>query len=347
MKSPETFTPDSLYEKLRHVQSGGCQLTRERCGVMAPLVNEINALKREQNAVILAHSYVASEIVYGVADFTGDSYKLAKDAMGVEADTIVFAAVKFMAETAKILNPQKKVLVPSEPNGCSLADAITGADVRRLKAENPGYAFLCYINTTADVKAECDACVTSSNVYNIVEKFPSDKIFFVPDKLMGQNVQAEMARRGVKKDIKLYDGTCYVHETYDALTVFGLRQKYPDLQVLAHPECKPEVARASDFVGSTAEMLKYVKASPHETFLMLTECGLSNRLEVEAPGKKFVGSCTLCKYMKANTLSDVLRVLRHPEAKDLVTLDEDLRVKAKASIDAMFHYAEAGSAQNG
>ncbi len=334
------FTKDSLYAKLKNVESGGCRITPERIDHILPIIHEINTLKREKNAVILAHSYVSSEIVYGVADFTGDSYKLSKDAKGTTADTIVFAAVRFMAETAKILNPEKEVLIPSEPNGCSLADSITGDDVRRLKKENPDFAFICYINTTADVKAECDVCVTSSNVYDIVERYPSDKIFFVPDKLMGQNVMAEMKKRGVKKEIKLYDGVCYVHETYDAMNIFSLRQKYPGLKVLSHPECNPQVAQASDFVGSTGEMMKYVKASPDNRFLMMTECGLANRLEVEVPEKKFVGSCTLCKYMKANTLSDILRVLKDPRPADRVNLEESLRLRALRSIERMFEYAE-------
>ncbi|MBN8218752.1 MAG: quinolinate synthase NadA [Spirochaetes bacterium] len=343
MNHPDHHTPESLFEKLRKVQAGGCAVNLERCRAIAPIVNEILDLKREKNAVILAHSYVSSEIVYGVADFTGDSYKLAKDALGARASTIVFAAVKFMAETAKILNPERTVLVPNELNGCSLADAITGAKVRELRAAHPDHAFLCYINTTADVKAECDVCVTSSNVHDIVERHPSKKIFFVPDRLMGLNILDEMKRRGVEKEILLYDGTCYVHETYDALAVFSLRQKYPGLKVLAHPECKPEVARAADFMGSTAEMLKYVKAAPEETYLMLTECGLSNRLEVEVPRAKFVGSCTLCKYMKANTLSDVLRVLKSPRPQDAISIEEGVRLRAKKCIDAMFDYAEKGS----
>lgn len=344
---PETLTKESLYEKLRHVESGGCRITPERIEKILPIIQEINHLKKEKNAVILAHSYVNSEIVYGVADFTGDSYKLSKDAKGTTADTIVFAAVRFMAETAKILNPDKEVLIPSEPNGCSLADSITGDDVRRLKKENPGYTFICYINTTADVKAECDVCVTSSNVYDIVERYPSDKIFFVPDKLMGKNVIAEMERRGVKKDIQLYDGVCYVHETYDERAIFSMREKYPGLKVVSHPECNPQVAMASDFVGSTGEMLKYVKNSPDTRFLMLTECGLANRLEVEAPGKKFVGSCTLCKYMKANSLTDILRVLRGPKPADRVLLDETIRQKALRSIERMFEYAEGPKTQLG
>jgi quinolinate synthase len=336
------MTGAELYDKLKDVRisGGACAYTPEKVESMMPLINAINALKKERNAVILAHSYVSPEIVYGVADFTGDSYALAKDATTTTADTIVFAAVRFMGETAKILNPEKKVLIPGRESGCTLADAITGPDVIRLKKEFPEHTFVCYINTTADVKAECDVCVTSSNVYDIVETIPNDKIYFVPDKLMGQNIQEEMARRGVNKDIRLYPGTCYVHEEYDPEMIRFLRLKFPGVKVLSHPECSPGVARASDYVGSTAQMIDYVAKSRESQFAMLTECGLSSRLQVEFPGKKIVGSCTMCKYMKSNTLEGILRVLMKPRPEDEVVLDEDIRLRAQRCIDAMFDYVE-------
>ena len=195
------ITAQELYEKLQHVTASGstCKYTLEKCEELAPKLNEINELKKEKNAVILVHSYVDPEIVYGIADYTGDSYALSKNAVEADADIIVFVAVKFMGETAKILNPTKDVLIPSELNGCSLADSITGDDIRKLKEQYPDYTYVCYINTTADVKAECDVCVTSGNVYNIVENLPTDKIFFLPDKLMGLNIIDEMKRRGVEK----------------------------------------------------------------------------------------------------------------------------------------------------
>ena len=337
------ITAEDLHEKLKTVTVGGtaCRYTPEKCEEYAPLINEINRLKKEKNAVILAHSYVSPEIIYGVADYVGDSYGLSKDAMNADADVIVFVAVKFMGDTAKILNPGKEVLIPSELNGCSLADSITGDDMRKLKAENPDYTFVCYINTTADVKAECDVCVTSSNVYDIVERLPSDKIFFVPDKLMGLNVIEELEKRGVKKDIKLWDGTCYVHEDYDPDMITFLKGEHPDLKVLSHPECSPGVLADSDFVGSTSQLLNYMETAGTNAFLMLTECGLTGRLQVEMPEKTFVGSCTMCKYMKSNTLEDIRRVLEEPEEKDRIVIPEEIRIKAKACIDEMFKWAEA------
>lgn len=340
------MTPDELYAKLRDVRinSQACTYTLDKCATLVPIINAINALKKERNAVILAHSYVSPEILYGVADFTGDSYGLSKDAQRTKADTIVFAAVRFMGETAKILNPTKQVLIPGDEPGCTLADAVTGDDVRRLRSAYPGYTFVCYINTTAEVKAECDVCVTSSNVYDIVAALPTDKVLFLPDKLMGKNLQAEMVRRGVKKDIVLYDGVCYVHEQYSPEMIQHMRLKFPGVKVVSHPECPPGVLRASDYVGSTTQMMDYVDRSKDESFLMLTECGLSGRLQVEHPEKRFVGSCTMCRYMKSNTLQGILRVLMKPRPEDIVTLDEGLRVRALKCIEAMFRYAEPAKA---
>lgn len=343
------MTAEELYRKLRDVKVNGafCAYSLEKCASLVPTINLINELKKTRDAVILAHSYVAPEIVYGVADFTGDSYGLSKDAMGTQARTIVFAAVRFMGETAKILNPDKEVLIPGLETGCTLADAVTGDDVRRLRRQYPDHAFVCYINTTADVKAECDVCVTSSNVYDIVERYPSDRILFLPDKLMGRNLQDEMARRGVKKDIVLYDGVCYVHEQYDPEMVRYMRLKFPDLEVVSHPECSAPVAGSSDYVGSTSQILTHIGKSKRENFLVLTECGLINRLEAEHPTKKFVGACTLCKYMKSNSLEGILRVLVKPRPEDRVEIAEDVRQRALQCINAMFQYAEPAVARHG
>jgi quinolinate synthase len=208
-----------------------------------------------------------------------------------------------------------------------------------LRKEFSDYTFVSYINTTAEVKAECDVCVTSTNVYDIVQNIPHDKIYFLPDKFMGQNLIAEMKRRGLKKDIRYYTGTCYVHEEYNAEEIQRIRLEYPNAKVISHPECRPEVCRHSDFVGSTSQMLQYMQTSEAKEFLMLTECGLSSRLQVEMPHKRLVGSCTLCKYMKSNTLSDILRVLKNPTDRDRVVLDETIRLKALKCIEAMFRYA--------
>jgi quinolinate synthase len=245
-----------------------------------------------------------------------------------------------MGETAKILSPEKDVLIPGKLTGCSLADSITGKDVMALREKYPDHAFICYINTTADVKAACDVCVTSGNVMKIVEAFPNDKICFVPDKLMGQNIITEMENRGVKKDIVLYTGSCYVHETYDAELIQFFRSQNPGLKVVSHPECNPSAAFYSDFVGSTGQMVKYIDGLPPKSkVLLLTECGLNARMHYEHPDMEFIGSCSMCKYMKSNSLENILETLRHPEQANRVELDEDIRVKAKKCIDAMFHYA--------
>lgn len=337
------ISPEYFYDKLKLINPGSCvhNYTLSRCEEYVPLINRINGLKKEKKAVILAHSYVNPEIVYGVADFVGDSYGLSRDAKKTDADIIVFVAVKFMAETAKILNPSKEVLIPSEYNGCSLADSVTGQDVISLRKQYPDYSFICYINTNADVKAECDVCVTSSNVYNIIEKYPSDRIFFLPDRLMGLNVIDELKRRGIEKDIKLWNGTCYVHEDYKKDMIYQMKFQFDNLKVLAHPECNPDVLKQSDFVGSTSQLLKYMEtASSDDAFLMLTECGITSRLQVEMSDKKIVGSCTLCKYMRSNTLEDILRVLEDPRDDDRVILDENVRKKALSCVEAMFEYAE-------
>lgn len=334
-------TAETLYEQLKPVSVGsGSNYTLERCREMAPLIDEINTLKREKNAVILTHYYVHPEITSGVGDFVGDSYKLAKDAKGTDADIIVFAAVKFMAETAKILNPDKTVYVPSKTNGCSLADAITDEDVRRLRDEYPEHIFICYINTSAAVKAECDVCVTSSNVYDIVERLPTDKIYFLPDKLMGENVQDEMKARGVDKDVQIYSATCYVHQQFDLDRVQRLKGKYPGLKVLSHPECSPDIIAEADHVASTKGMMQYLRETDDEAYLLLTECGLAGRAQVEMPHKEFIGPCVECRYMKSNRLEDILRVLKNPDEEDQIEIDADVRERALSCINAMFTYAE-------
>ena len=308
----------------------------DTCREIAPLTLEINRLKAEKKAVILAHSYVEPEIIYGVADFRGDSYFLSLKARDAKARSIVFAGVVFMAETAKILSPEATVVVPDRESGCSLADSITGADVRRLKALYPDATVVCYINSTADVKAESDVCVTSGNVYHIVSHLPARRVLFVPDRLMGQNLRDELARRGVQKEIITSDGTCMVHDEFTPADIAQARIQFPGLKVVAHPECTPEVARVADFVGSTGAMMKYVKSTPAPYFLMLTECGLVGRLQVEAPEKAFIGGCRLCPYMKLNSLEKIRDALKSPRPDQIVTLDEDVRRRAQRCIDRMF-----------
>lgn len=340
MITTQHITAEQLHETLRNIKVGGsvCHYSLKKCEEFVPLINEIRELKEEKNAVILVHSYVTPEIIYGVGDYVGDSYALSKNAMQTDADVIVFAAVRFMGETAKILNPQKEVLIPAPLDGCTLADAISAERVRALRQEFPDYTFVCYVNTTAEVKAECDVCVTSANVYKVVEAIPHEKIYFLPDRLMGQNLANEMRRRGVKKDIRYFNGTCYVHEEYGEEQIFRIRTEYPNVKVVSHPECKPAVCEQSDFVGSTSQMINYMMETESKEFLMLTECGLSSRLQKEFPDKRLVGTCTLCRYMKSNTLEDVLRVLKNPAPRDRVLIREDIRQKAARCVEAMFAY---------
>lgn len=341
-KSELALEADRLFRALLHVDcTPGKQWNYETCHGFAPLTLEINRLKREKDAVILTHSYVEPEIVYGVGDFRGDSYFLSLQARESKAKMIVFAGVVFMGETAKILSPGATVVVPDRGSGCSLADSLTGEQLRRLKAAYPDAAVVCYINSTAEVKGESDVCVTSGNVYDIVARLPQRRILFVPDRLMGENIRAELKRRGVDKELITSDGTCIVHDVFDAAAVADARARFPGLKVVAHPECTPEVAAAADFVGSTGAMMKYVKQTAAPYFLMLTECGLVGRLQVEAPEKHFIGGCRLCPYMKLNTLEKVRDALRAPRPDQVITLDEDLRRRAARSIERMFELTPA------
>jgi quinolinate synthase len=244
-----------------------------------------------------------------------------------------------MAETAKILSPSAEVVVPDRGSGCTLADSITGEDVRRLKGLYPEAAVVCYINSTAEVKAESDVCVTSSNVFDIVAALPQQRILFVPDRLMGDNLRNELALRGVEKEIVSSDGTCVVHEEFTPQQIAEAREIFPGLMVVAHPECTPEVAEIADFVGSTSAMMNYVRSSQAPYYLMLTECGLVGRLAVEEPEKNFIGGCRLCPYMKMNSLEKIRDALAHPRPDQIITLDEDLRLRAARCIDRMFELA--------
>jgi quinolinate synthase len=328
---------ERLFRALLHVDcEPGRQWNLEACARIAPLTLEINRLKREQDAVILTHSYVEPEIIYGVGDFKGDSYFLSLKARESRAKKIVFAGVVFMAETAKILSPDAMVVVPDRGSGCSLADSLTGDSLRRLKALYPDATVVCYINSTAAVKAESDVCVTSANVYDIVAGLPASRILFVPDRLMADNLRTELKRRGVAKEIISSDGTCIVHDQFDPAFVAEARGRFPGLKVVAHPECTEPVAAAADYVGSTGGMMKYVKNTAAPYFLMLTECGLVGRLQVEDPEKRFIAGCRLCPYMKLNSLEKVRDALAAPRPDQIVTLDEDMRRRAARCIDRMF-----------
>jgi len=329
-----------LLASLMHVECArGRKWNLDNCREIAPLTLEINQLKQARNAVILAHSYVEPEIIYGVGDFKGDSYYLSERARESQADVIVFAGVVFMAETAKILCPKAQVLVPDRESGCSLADSITAADVRKLKALYPDAAVVCYINSTAEVKAESDVCVTSGNVYDIVEALPEQRILFIPDRLMADNLRRELAQRGSSKEVISSDGTCMVHEEFTPEQIHEARAVFPGLKVVAHPECPEEVAVLADFVGSTAGMMKYVRQTQAPYFLMLTECGLVGRLAIEDPEKAFIGGCRLCPYMKKNSLQKIRDALLSPTPEQIIDLEEGLRLRAARCIERMFELA--------
>ncbi len=313
--------------------------TLQDCLSAAPYTLAINRIKKEKNAVILAHSYTTPDLVYGVADFRGDSYELALKARASSAEVIVFAGVWFMAETAKIINPAKRVLIPAGKAGCTLADSMTGLQVQALRAKHPGVPAMCYINSSAEVKAACDVCVTSGNVFDIAQKMPGNELIFVPDMLMAENLENELKRRGTPKKIIADGGSCCVHDKYRPADVAQLRAKYPGIKVVAHPECAPEVCRLCDYVGSTKGMTSYVASSEDNLFGMLTEMGLVNRLEAEQPNKKFVWPFGICSYMKKNSLINTFEALTQPRADQIVQVEPTIAAQAKKTIDKMFELA--------
>jgi len=324
--SPSGTELEALFTPL-----GDTVYTADRCTALADTIAEIQALKRERNAVILAHNYQRPEL-FRVADFVGDSLELARQATRVEAETIVFCGVHFMAETAKILNPSRRVILPDLRAGCSLADSVTAEDLAARKEElrgaYPDLAVVGYVNTSAEVKAECDACCTSSNAVRVVEALPSEHILFVPDQNLASYVQSQ-----TKKTIIAWDGNCYVHHQITPEQIAAVRTALPQVRVLAHPECRADVLALADAVLSTSGMVKYARESPEREFLIVTECGLSDRLLLEVPEKKFYKSCKLCQYMKMITLEgtrDALRDLR-PE----ITIPEDVRQRAAAALERM------------
>ncbi len=324
---------ERLHEKLHHVG-----WTRKHCEMIAPTTLEINRLKTEQNAVILAHSYQTPDIMYGVGDYVGDSYGLSRMAMEHPARKIIFCSVYFMGETAKLLNPDKEVVVPRKA-GCSLADAVNAEQVRRLRKQHPDAGVVCYVNTYAEVKAESDACCTSSNVVAVVEAMPQEEIIFIPDKLMGLNLQ-----NMTSKKIITWEGTCIVHEEFDESSIKDIRTRFQDVKILAHPECSPGIVALVDFAGGTESMLKYVQESSAKTFMLVSECGLTDRFKAEFPGKEIVGTCILCPYMKEIHLDDVLQALKNPTPEQIVNIPEDIAERARASLDRMFELEQKGRA---
>ena len=303
----------------------------DACRVSAELTLQINRLKAEKNAIVLAHSYQTPDIIYGVADFTGDSYGLSVQAKKTKAGTIIFSGVRFMAETAKLLNPEKRVFIPSVEAGCSLADDITAQDVRGLKEKNPGCPVVCYVNTSAAVKAESDVCCTSANAAKIVMGLPEKKLIFVPDEFMAKNIARETGKQLVG-----WHARCVVHRDFDERKIEAMRGQFPGMKVLAHSECPPAVAQHADMMGGTADMERYVASSGAPSFMLVTECGLSDRLRSEAPSKQFVGMCSLCPFMKKNSLLSILQALQDAPAENEIVIPEEVAVRARASLERMF-----------
>ena len=296
----------------------------------APYIESINKLKKEKNAVILAHNYMTPEIYHCVADIVGDSLLLAKEAAKTSADTILMCGVYFMAETAKLMSPDKTVLIPDPRAGCSLAESITGKDVRLLKEKYPGVPVVSYVNTSADVKAETDICCTSSNAVEIIESLGVDKVIFLPDEYLAKNVAKE-----TKVKIISWHGTCMVHEKFTAKEIREYRKDNPGITILAHPECPPEVIAEVDFTGSTSKMSNYVKEKQPRKVLMITECSMSDNVSVENPNVEFVRPCNLCPHMKRITLPGILQSLMLNTYE--VKIPYDIMERARRPIERMVY----------
>ena len=296
--------------------------------IHAPLIYKINKLKKEKNAVILAHNYQTPEIYHGIADFAADSLALAIEASKTKANIIIMCGVHFMAETAKLMSPNKKVLLPDMSAGCSLSSSITGKDVRLLKKKYPGVPVVSYVNTSADVKAETDVCCTSANAVKVVESLGVKKVIFLPDDYLGKYVASK-----TNVEIISWKGTCIVHEKFTAKEINEIKEQNPGIVVIAHPECPPDVINASDFAGSTTGMSDYVKKYQPKKVMMVTECSMSDNVQVENPKVDFIKPCNLCPYMKKITLPKILDCLENESNEILIP--DNLMEKARLSVERM------------
>ena len=294
----------------------------------APYVYEINKLKKEKNAVILAHNYQTPEIYHGISDFSADSLALAVEAAKTKADIILMCGVHFMAETAKLMSPNKKVLLPDMSAGCSLSSSITGEDVRNLKKQYPGVPVVSYVNTSADVKAETDVCCTSANAVKIVNSLNVKKVIFLPDDYLAKYVASQ-----TDVEIISWKGTCEVHEQFNDEEINEIRRSNPGIKIIAHPECPPDVINASDFTGSTSGMIKYVKDHQPEKVMMVTECSMSDNVQIDNPNVKFIRPCNLCPHMKKITLPKILDCLKN-ETNEII-MDNETIEKARKSVERM------------
>ncbi|MDC0385706.1 quinolinate synthase NadA [Pelagibacteraceae bacterium] len=296
--------------------------------VHAPLIEKINKLKKEKNAIILAHNYQTPEIYHGVADIAADSLALAVEAAKTSADKIIMCGVHFMAETAKLMNPTKKVFLPDMQAGCSLASSINGKDVRLLKQKYPGVPVVSYVNTSADVKAETDVCCTSANAVKVVESLNVDKVIFLPDQYL-----ANYVAKNTKVKIISWKGTCIVHEQFTSKEIEDIKNQNPGIKVIAHPECPPDVIEASDFAGSTSGMIKYVKDNQPKKVMLVTECSMSDNVEADNPNVSFIKPCNLCPYMKKIDLEKILDCLENDTNE--IVLDSKTIESARKSVIRM------------
>jgi len=313
---------DALYEKVKRV------IPPIEWPAFVDDIEAILELKRRRNAVILAHNYQTPEIFHCVGDIVGDSLALAREAVNTDADVIVLAGVHFMAETAKLLNPEKTVLIPDMGAGCSLADSITAEDVRLMRQHYPGVPVITYVNTSAAVKAESDICCTSGNARAVVESLGVPRVIMIPDEYLAKNIAAE-----TDVEIIAWKGHCEVHERFTGADIRELREANPGVVVLAHPECPPEVVAESDFSGSTAAMSDYVgREKPHRVVLM-TECSMSDNVAVAHPDVEFVRPCNLCPHMKRITLANIRKALE--ENQHVVTVDPEVAERARRAVERM------------
>ena len=316
-----------LYERVKSV------IPSVEWPFFAPYIKAINELKKEKNAVILAHNYQTPEIFHCVADVVGDSLQLAIEAVNAEGDMIVQCGVHFMAETSKLLNPQKTVLMPDMGAGCSLAESITAKDVRTLREAYPGVPIVTYVNTSAAVKAESDVCCTSSNAVKIVNGMSADRVLCIPDEYLAQNIARE-----ADVEVIAWKGRCEVHELFTAEELQQYRADDPGLKIIAHPECKPDVLDEADFSGSTSAMIKWVSDNQPDRVVMVTECSMSDNIAVENPQVNFVRPCNLCPHMKQITLPKILEsmVLNRTE----ITVDAVVADKARAAVERMIELSK-------
>ena len=313
---------DSIYKKISKT------IPEIEWSIHAPYIYEINKLKKQKNAVILAHNYQTPEIYHGISDYSADSLALAIEASKTKADIIVMCGVHFMAETAKLMSPNKKVLLPDMKAGCSLSSSITGDDVRKLKKKYPGVPVVSYVNTSADVKAETDLCCTSANAVKIVNSLGVNKVIFLPDDYLAKYVASQ-----TDVEIISWKGTCEVHEKFTDTEINEIRKNNPDIKVIAHPECPPDVIKASDFAGSTSGMIKYVRDNQPKKVMMVTECSMSDNIQVDNPNVEFIRPCNLCPHMKRITLPKILDCLRN-ETNEII-MSRDTIEKARKSVERM------------